>query len=276
MRWLISCFLLCCLWLGIVMMPAAARPSAIATSDNTEMVPADSLKKLNEFSEQAFAATEQGDYATAETYWTRIIDLFPDNAAAWSNRGNAKVSQNQLEESLIDYTKSIELAPNAPDPYVNRGAALEGLSRWQEAIADYDQALKLNPRDGGALNNRGNAKGSLGNWAGAKADFELAMQADPRQAMARANHAIALYELGETDAAIREMRGILRKYPNFVDVRAALTAVLWQENKRGEAESNWVSVENLDNRYRDLNWVKTIRRWSPKLTLALEKFLSLQ
>ncbi len=270
MRWFIACFLLLCLWLG-----SAAAP-ALALEGSTEIVPADALEKLNQLSEQAFAATEQGDYPTAETYWTRIIDLFPDNAAAWSNRGNAKVSQNKLEESLGDYTKSIELAPSAPDPYVNRGAALEGLSRWQEAIADYDQALKLNPKDAGALNNRGNAKGSLGDWEEAKADFELAMQADPRQAMARANHAIALYELGSTEAAIREMRGILRKYPNFVDVRAALTAVLWQDNRRGEAESNWVSVENLDRRYRDLNWIKTIRRWSPKLTQALEKFLSLQ
>ncbi len=52
---------------------------------------------------QAFAATNQGDFATAETYWTKIIEQFPTNAGAWSNRGNSRVSQNKLQEAIADY-----------------------------------------------------------------------------------------------------------------------------------------------------------------------------
>lgn len=32
--------------------------------------------------------------------------------------------------------------------------------------------------------------------------------------------------------------------------------------KQGEAESNWVAAYGLDGRYKDINWVKNIRRWA--------------
>ena len=44
---------------------------------------------------------------------------------------------------------------------------------------------------------------------------------------------------------IRNMRNIVRKYPNFADMRAALTAAYWEQGKKGEAESNWVAAVGL-------------------------------
>ena len=80
------------------------------------------LKQQDKLANKAFSATNKGDFAEAEEYWTKIIEKFPDNAAVWSNRGNSRISQNKLEEALADFNKSIELAPNATDPYLNRGA----------------------------------------------------------------------------------------------------------------------------------------------------------
>jgi hypothetical protein len=34
-------------------------------------------------------------------------------------------------------------------------------------------------------------------------------------------------------------------------------------------------VVGLDARYKDLQWIKAIRRWPPAMTISLEKFLSL-
>ncbi|WP_271254381.1 tetratricopeptide repeat protein [Pseudanabaena sp. Chao 1811] len=236
--------------------------------------------QLDDLVKKAFAATDAGEFPKAEWYWTDLIKLYPNNAAGWSNRGNAKMSQNRPQEALEDYNKSVELAPNFPDPYLNRGAALEGLGKWEEAIADYDRVLAIDPQDAAAYNNRGNAKAGLGKWQEAIADYQKAMQVNSRFSTAFGNNAIALYEVGvqtgDTNTAIKAMKNILRKYPNYTDVRAALTAALWADKKQGEAESNWVSVENLDPRYRDINWVKNIRRWPPSLVDALEKFLTLK
>ncbi|NES25037.1 MAG: hypothetical protein F6K41_40555, partial [Symploca sp. SIO3E6] len=97
----------------------------------------------------------------------------------------------------------------------------------------------------------------------------------PNLAFPRANYALALYQIGQKQEAIRTMRNLIRKYPQFPDVRAALTAALWEEGKLGEAESNWVAVVGLDKRYQDLDWVSNVRRWPPLMVKALEKFLKL-
>lgn len=224
---------------------------------------------------KAFTATNTGDFASAETYWTKLLDLLPEQPALWSNRGNARVGQNKLEAAIADYDRAIELAPDAPDPYLNRGTALEGLGRWEAAIADYNQVLQLDPNDPAAYNNRGNAKAGLGNWQQAIGDYQQATQLAPDFAFARANYALALYQTGEIDKAIREMKNLVRKYPQFADMRAALTAALWVSGNYGEAESNWVAAVGLDKRYKDLDWVAHVRRWPPVMVGALEKFLKL-
>jgi tetratricopeptide (TPR) repeat protein len=254
------------LWLGNL-------PSAWA-----ESVPptAEQLQQVDQLYQKAFAATNQGDFSTAETYWTEILDQFPENPAVWSNRGNAKVSQHKLEAAIADYDKSIQLAPDQPDAYLNRGTALEGLGKWQAAIADYNQVLKLDPQDAAAYNNRGNAEAGLADWSAALKDYQQASQLENNYAFARANYALALYQTGDTQKSTRLMRNLVRKYPQFADMRAALAAALWELGKRGEAESYWAAVLGLDARYKDLTWVKETRRWPPAMVSALDKFLSLQ
>jgi tetratricopeptide (TPR) repeat protein len=242
----------------------------------SQTISAEELQAGDELATKAFAATEKGDFVTAERYWTEIIEKFPANAGAWSNRGNSRVSQNKLEAALTDYNKAVELAPNVTDPYLNRGTALEGLGRWEDAIADYNHILELDPNDAMAYNNRGNAKTGLGKWQDAIADYQKATAISPNFAFARANYALALYETNQIDKSIREMRNIVRKYPQFADMRAALTAAYWVSGKQGEAESNWVAAYGLDTRYKDMNWVTNIRRWPPSMVAALDKFLKLQ
>ncbi|MBW4666938.1 MAG: tetratricopeptide repeat protein [Cyanomargarita calcarea GSE-NOS-MK-12-04C] len=233
------------------------------------------LQVGDELAKKAFDATNKGDFVTAEKYWTEIIEQFPQNPAIWSNRGNSRVSQNKLSEALSDYNKAVELAPDVTDPYLNRGTALEGLGRWDLAIADYNRVLELDPKDAMAYNNRGNALGGLRKWDLAIADYKKSALIAPNFAFARANLALALYEIGEIDPAIREMKNIVRKYPKFADMRAALTAAYWVRGEGGEAESNWVAAYGLDSRYKDINWVKNIRRWPPTMVAALDRFLKL-
>lgn len=262
MRWL-ACLLfsICCLFF-----------SAPAYADYTQA----QIESGDTLTDLAFEATDRGDFATAEGYWTQLIERFPENPAIWSNRGNARVSQNNLEAAIADYGESIRLAPEATDPYLNRGAALEGQGRFIEAIADYNRVLELDPQDAMAFNNRGNAKAGMGDYKGAIADYHQAALLAPNFAFARASEALMQYEIGEDKEALRQLRAVIRKYPMFADVRAALTAVLWQQGKSGEAESNWVSALGIDSRYRDLDWVRSVRRWPPRVAASLESFLTLE
>ncbi|HSM82707.1 MAG TPA: tetratricopeptide repeat protein [Nodosilinea sp.] len=260
---------LACLWIGL----GGSLP-AHAQSPPADLSP-QAVQDIGELRQKAFAASQRGRFAEAETYWSQLIDYLPSEAALWSNRGNVRVSQNNLEAALEDYNQAVALAPEQPDPYLNRGAALEGLGQWEAAIADYTTVLTLAPDDAAAYNNRGNAQAGLGHWEIALADYQKAADLDPKFAFARVNAALAEYQLGHAQEAIRQFRSLTRRYPNFADARAALTAALWSQGLSGEAESNWVAVMGLDRRYKDLDWVGTVRRWPPAMVAALEKFLHL-
>ena len=270
-------------WSGLLLVLFAGLlwviPGHIALAESADTHRAEfsdqAIQAITELRQKAFAASQAGFFAQAEDYWTQLIEYLPDEAALWSNRGNVRVSQNKLTAALADCDRAIQLAPDQPDPYLNRGAALEGLGRWEEAISDYTQVLQIDPQDAPAYNNRGNAKAGLGHWAAALEDYQKAAELDPKFAFARVNAALVEFQLGNTTEAIRQFRSLTRRYPNFADARAALTAALWAEGQAGAAESNWVAVAGLDGRYKDLDWVKAVRRWPPAMVDALDSFLNL-
>jgi tetratricopeptide (TPR) repeat protein len=233
------------------------------------------IQNVGKLRQAAFEATGAGQFDLAETQWAKLIELLPQEAAVWSNRGNVRVRQNNLEGALADYTQAIALAPTEGDPYLNRGAVWEAMGQWEKAIADYNYVLSLNPDDPAAYNNRGNAEAGQNDWELAIADYQAAITLQPSFSLAYGNYALALYQTGDISKSLQIMKSLVRKYPSFVDMRAALTAALWEQGQQGEAESNWVAVVGLDGRYKDLNWVEKVRRWPPKMVKALESFLTL-
>ena len=269
-RWLISLFLIFAFWIhGFAIKSVAALPNKTLELSEQQIVRGEKIAK------KAFRAAERGDFATAETYWTDLIEEFPNNPAVWSNRGNVRLGQYKLTEAIADFNRSIEIAPEYPDAYLNRGIAYEGKKLWQRAIADYDRVLEISPQDPVAFNNRGNAKAGQHKWQDALEDYQQAANIAPNFSMARGNASLIQYQIGDRPEAIRNMRNLVRKYPMYTDMRAALAAALWVEGQQGEAESNWVAAVGLDNRYQDLDWVGNIRRWPPSMVKALERFLSL-
>ena len=58
----------------------------------------------------------------------------PDNATAYSNRGNAKVRLGQHEDAIADCDQAIHLDSNDANAYGNRGNAKAQLGRHEDAI----------------------------------------------------------------------------------------------------------------------------------------------
>ena len=235
---------------------------------------------LPQLFDQALSASRAGDFVRALPLWDQVIELAPADAAAWSNRGNVRLALGDAEAAIADQTQAMELDPVSPDPHLNRGTAEEALKRWDAAEADYRWILEADaaagdPPDASALYNLGNVQGSRGDWPAARLSFVEAADARPGFAMARSSAALAAFQLGELDQAETELRRVIRRYPLFADARAGLTALLWRQGARGEAESHWASASGLDPRYRQPEWLLEIRRWPPGPVEALEDFLQL-
>ena len=248
-------------------------PSGAAEPANPGSAGATSLPRL--FA-QALEASRSGRFGEALPLWNRVLELAPEDAAAWSNRGNVRLALGDAEAAIRDQEHSMLLDAANPDPHLNRGTAEEALGRWDAAAADYSWILERDPADASALYNLGNVEGSRGNWQAARIRFVAAADARPGFAMARSSAALAAFQLGDLSEAERELRSLIRRYPLFADARAGLTALLWQRGAAGEAESHWAAASGLDPRYRQSEWLLEVRRWPPEPVAALARFLALQ
>ncbi|GAX80916.1 hypothetical protein CEUSTIGMA_g8351.t1 [Chlamydomonas eustigma] len=263
----------------IIISPAVVKLEL--APDQSKYDPGDA--KLRQALEMLQQGLNAGDVQLEEATWTKIINQYSSVDAPWvpdvvgrayGNRGNARSRQGRLEEALLDYNKAMEICPWSVDPVLNRGVALEALGRFEEAVSDYRAVLAAEPEDPAAWNNLGNATAGLGSWEEAAGYFRKATLIAPGFSFAAANYALAMYQIGKRNEAVKAFRSLLRKYPEFADVRAALAAALWADGLEDQAENAWSRVEDI--RYKDRKWLRTNRRWPPKLADALEAFLDVK
>lgn len=117
---------------------------------------------------------------TAADY-DKLIDLDPDNADAYYNRGDAYDEMGEYGKAIADYNKAIQLNPNLASAYYNRGCAYGEIGAYDKAIADYNKAIELNPNDSLAFYNRGLAYSKRGEVPKAVSDLEkcIGLSTDP-------------------------------------------------------------------------------------------------
>ena len=238
--------------------------------------PSFSLSSREVFFKNALDLSSAGKFDLALQEWDRYLNSYPDDAAAFSNRGNVKLVIGDIDGSIDDQNKAISFNPSEIDPYINRGIAEEALGNWSQAKKDYMFVIEKDSKNFSALYNLANVEGSQSHWEKARDLFSNAALYNPGFAMARSSMALADYELGNFDDSERELKKLIRRYPTFADARAALTALQWSKGFVGEAESNWISVTELDPRYFDEEWLINVRRWPKKPTKDLMKFIALK
>ena len=124
----------------------------------------------------AQAVSEKDPSKEMELY-SRIIEIDPNIAEVYNNRGILRKEMNDLDGALQDYNKAIELDPNDAMSYNNRGILKKKMNDLDGALQDYNKAIELNPNYAMAYNNR--------------ADLYLKMN-DLDKALADVNHSIDL------------------------------------------------------------------------------------
>jgi len=238
--------------------------------------PCYSLSSREDTFNNALVLTSTGEFNLALKEWNVYLDHYPDDAAGFSNRGNVRLVLGDLEGSIDDQNKAISLNPSEIDPYINRGIAEEALGLWSQAKKDYMLVISKDSKNFSALYNLANVEGSTLQWEKARDLFSKAALYNPGFAMARSSMALADFQLGNIDESEKELKKLIRRYPTFADARAALTALNWSKGEFGKAESNWIAVTELDPRYSDEVWLKTIRRWPPIPIKNLMNFIELK
>ncbi|MCG9134067.1 tetratricopeptide repeat protein [Candidatus Poribacteria bacterium] len=130
--------------------------------------------------------------------------------------GQTEFEQGKHQESIACFDAALELNPNLADAYLNRGTVNLSLGHHKEAVADCDNALKLNPDFVVAYINRAAAKSFLGEAEDAIDDCNAALELNPDYAIAYNNRAAANLSLEHFEEALTDCDSALKLDPNLV------------------------------------------------------------
>lgn len=154
---------------------------------------------------QAMDAAMFGDYHQAIAYLTQAIQISPNNAEAYHNRGMAYARIQQWHNALADFGRSIALDRH-PTGYEQRGLVHAQMGNSNAARQDWEEAVRLNPRRPLALALLGWYYNQARDYRKAIDYLSRAITAEPTYAKAYVTRAQAYRELGKLSQARADMQ----------------------------------------------------------------------
>lgn len=137
----------------------------------------------------------------------KCIELAPNFAGYYSNRGNLFSDQKNYTDALADYNKAISLNPQNENFYFNRGSVYLDLEKYKEALSDYKLAQKYGCKTEGFYQNLGNVYKSLKKNDEALNSYKKVLEINPDNKEVYNNLAILYKAMGnktESDKAYKE------------------------------------------------------------------------
>lgn len=134
--------------------------------------------------------------------WQSAVAVFPDNARAHTNVGQALMGQQRFEESVASLRRGVALSPKSAEGYNELAIALVALGLHSEARVHFERAIELEPDFAKALQNLGVLLSVSDDRGRARELLRRSLQLDPNSA----NAAKALAWLLATDREHRRPR----------------------------------------------------------------------
>jgi Flp pilus assembly protein TadD len=100
----------------------------------------------------------QPNYAKAIQCFDAAIELFPENAIAYTYKGHALREQGKHDLAIEDYTKAFSLDAQSIAAVEGRAACYDAQRQWDKSIADYTTVISIHPENDHAYNMRGSAR----------------------------------------------------------------------------------------------------------------------
>ena len=164
---------------------------------------------------RGLAKSDLNDHQGAIADYSKVIEINPKDDAAYYARGLAKSDLNDYEGAIADYSKVIDIDPKDAVAYYARGGAKSDSKDHQGAIADYSKVIEINPKDDAAYYARGLAKSDLNDHQGAIADYSKMINIDPKDA-------VAYYARGVAKQALGNYQGAIEDYNKAIEINPKL------------------------------------------------------
>lgn len=143
----------------------------------------------------------------------RALVLAPGYAAAFSNRAGGHMRLGQTDTAVADYTKAIALVPANPAAFTGRGRAHLAAYRPQTAIRDFGRAVTLDARFSAGYRGRAEAKLAVERYDEAIEDFSRAVAFEARNGNLYLLRGTAYLEAGNAASAVKDFATAIELSP---------------------------------------------------------------
>ncbi len=183
----------------------------------------------------AIIAAQQGDLAEAEQLLRRATSLRPDDALSFNNLGLVLLQQGRTTEAIVAHRRAIELRPAYAEAHFALGNAFKQQGALADAIASYGNAIAIRAGYPEAFNNIGVVLQRQGRRSEAIAAYHKALALRPTYGEASFNLGVVLHESGELAAAEAAYREVIQSGADIPLLHNNLGAVLQDQGRLDEA-----------------------------------------
>jgi len=180
--------------------------------------------------------------------FNRAIQLFPEYAAVYNNRGNVLLGIGAVREAMKDFDRALVLAPGYAAAYSNRAGAHAKLGQLHLAIADYTKAIALVPASPAALTGRGRAHLAAHRPVGAIRDFTRAATVDARFSAAYRSRAEAKMSIERYEEAIEDFSRAVAFESRNADLYVLRGGAYLEDDKAASAIKDFATAIELNPR----------------------------
>jgi tetratricopeptide (TPR) repeat protein len=167
--------------------------------------------------EKAAAAIAKKKWDEARPNLLKVVEIYPEHAAAWMELGRMHEGAGNLAEARGAYERAVKADPKFVRPYLLLGGVYHREKNWRGMAEATAAAIKLDPYSYAAaylLNAISNMR--LGNPAAAEVSAKQAVKLDTEHVFPEAEYTLALIldNRGDAQGAVEHLRAFLQLAPN--------------------------------------------------------------
>ncbi len=261
--------------------PHAVTALAKATRDEYRLVRIRAAAALARVEPGLIPEPERKSVRRATEEFLASLRARPDDANAHAALGNYYMHRGQLDKAIASFETSLRLNLQNVAALVNASLAYNMAHQNDKAEACLRDALKVDPANAAANFNLGLLLGEMGRKSAAKEALRRALKSDSKMAAAAYNLCVLEAEedsgkavaacrqaveakpeearyaytlgffqarAGDTDGAIRTLRGVIGQHPNYLDAYMLLGKLYRDKGDRRSAVALYEKAREIQNR----------------------------
>jgi len=244
--------------LGLIPTTESLQVLVEATGDEYRLVRVRAAAGIAAFPRMTAPPAYEAQLKKANDEYLASITARPDQWTSHYNMGNYRLGQGETKKAVASYQAALKLDPQAIMVLVNLSMAYAQMGENDKAERSLQKALKQAPDNAAANFNMGLLKAEKKDLKSAEKYLKIAFKSDPQMAQAAYNlciiiakdriseavnwcrkasdlrpqeakyaYTLAFYlnQQGEKAEAIKTLKGILEKYPQYKDAEMLLKEI---------------------------------------------------